>query len=117
MSKKLTNKLLMKTYYNLKLVEEIKQNTYEELLNDPLVSVEHKALALQDGLELKRLIDIFRDMIDEACDTTAGEEKSMVDYLKRDPYYKLVELIYRQRDELQKKTKTSKTKINKKLMN
>ena len=106
----------MKTYYNLKLIEEIKQNTYQEILADPLAPVEQKALALQDELELQRLIKIFKEMVEEAVYKTLNEEKSMADHLKRDPYYKLVQLIYKQRDELEKKPSKVK-KIDKKLMN
>ena len=105
----------MKTYYNLKLIEEIKQNTYQEILADPLGSVEQKALALQDELELQRLIGILKEMVEDACHTILNEEKSMSDHLKQDPYYKLVVLIHKQQDELQKKP--SKRKIDKKLMN
>ena len=115
MPKKLTNKLLMKTYYNLKLIEEVKQNTYQGILADPLAPVEQKALALQDELELQRLINIFKEMVEDAVYKTLNEEKSMADYLKRDPYYKLVKLIHKQQDKLQKKT--LKRKIDKKLMN
>jgi hypothetical protein len=114
MSKKLTNKLLMKTYYNLKLIEEIKQNTYEGILADPLGSVEQKALALQDELELQRLINILREMVEDAYYEALSEEKTMTDYLKEDPYYKLVEIIHKQ-NETQKKT--PRKKIDKKLMN
>ena len=105
----------MKTYYNLKLIDEIKQNTYQEILADPLAPVEQKALALQDELELQRLIKIFKEMVEKAAYETLNKKKSMTDHLKQDPYYKLVELIHKQKDGLQKKTPSKK--IDKKLMN
>ena len=43
----------MKIYYNLKLIEEVKQNTYQDLLLSPKTDPQVKVLALEDELELK----------------------------------------------------------------
>ena len=117
MSKKLTNKLLMKTYYNLKLIQEVKQDTYKKLLDDPSITVEIKALILQDELEIERLINVFRDMVDVAISQTENEDKKMIDHLKQDPYYKLVQTVYMRKDKGKKDKSKIFKKIDKKLMN
>ena len=106
MSKKLTNKLLMKTYYNLKLIQEVKQDTYKKLLDDPSITV-----------EIKALINVFRDMVDVAISQTENEDKKMIDHLKQDPYYKLVQTVYIRKDKGKKDKSKMFKKIDKKLMN
>ena len=113
MSNKLTNKDIMKIYYNLKLIEEVKQNTYQDLLLSPTTDPEIKSLALQDELELKDLIDVIKDWVDDLTEETINDEVKMIDYLKEDPYFKLVQLVYDNRD----KNSTTTKKKTKKLMN
>lgn len=115
MSKKLTNKDIMKIYYNLKLIEEVKQNTYQELLLSPKTDPRIKALALEDETELKTLIDMIKDWVDDITEETISDEVKMIDYLKEDPYFKLVQLVYKKRDET--KSPGLKKPNKKKLMN
>ena len=95
MSKKLTNKFLVKAYYNLLLAREIKENTFEDF-SGPIHHLEEYAeLAEQD-------IAYFNS-------------GSLVDLLKEDPYYKIVQMVYKSEEKFNQ-IKPPK-KIDKKLMN
>jgi hypothetical protein len=56
---------------------------------------------------------VIKDWVDDLTEETINDEVKMIDYLKEDPYFKLVQLVYDSRD---KKSTTTKKKT-KKLMN
>ena len=115
MSKKLTNKFLVKAYYNLLLAREIKENTFEDF-SGPIHHLEEYAeLAEQDLKELDECIEVFRDMVNDAADIAYFNSGSLVDLLKEDPYYKIVQMVYKSEEKFNQ-IKPPK-KIDKKLMN
>jgi hypothetical protein len=116
MSKKLSNKFLFKAYYNLLLIREIKENSFEDF-NSPYYSMKkHEKLAEMDLEELDECIAIFKEMVDVACDEAYIENSgTLVELLTEDPYYKIVQMVYAAEDKT-KKSMSSK-KIDKKLMN
>tara|TARA_Y100000310_G_C20491668_1_gene719558 strand:+ start:330 stop:677 length:348 start_codon:yes stop_codon:yes gene_type:complete len=114
-SKKLTNKFLIKTYYNLLLIKEIKENSFKNI-NDPLYSTaEYRRLADLDLQELNECIAAFRQMVDDASDEAYFLNTSLTHLLEEDPYYKIVKMVYDSEGE-NNKFRTLK-KIDKKLMN
>ena len=115
MSKKLTNKFLIKAYYNLLLIKEVKENTFEDFSNSAYQLEDYAVLAKQDLEELNECIEIFRSMVDDAADVAYFNNTSLLSLLKEDPYYKIVQLVYESEEKLNQFKPTKK--INKKLMN
>tara|TARA_Y100000310_G_C20542356_1_gene743922 strand:- start:75 stop:422 length:348 start_codon:yes stop_codon:yes gene_type:complete len=115
MSKKLTNKFLIKAYYNLLLVREIKKNTFEDFSNSTYQLEDYAELAQQDLKELDECISAFKSMVDDVSDEAYFLNTSIIHLLEEDPYYKIIQLVYESEEKLNQ-FKPSK-KINKKLMN
>jgi hypothetical protein len=114
MSKKLKDKFLIKAYYNLLLIKEVKENTFRDFSNSLYQVDDYAELAEQDLKELDECIRVFRDIVDDAADVAYFNNESLLHLLKEDPYYKIVQMVYKSEEKL--KTKPSK-KIDKKLMN
>lgn len=117
MSKKFSNKVLFKTYYNLLLVREIKENSFADLDSPYYSTKRYEKLAELDLKELDECIKIFKEMVDAACDEAYIENSSpsMVELLTEDPYYKIVQMVFQAEDKIEKLI--SLKKIDKKLMN
>jgi hypothetical protein len=115
MSKKLKDKFLIKAYYNLLLIKEVKENTFRDFSSSMYQLDDYAQLAEQDLKELDECIKVFRDMVDDAADAAYFDNKSLLHMLKEDPYYKIVQMVYNSEEKLNR-AKPSK-KIDKKLMN
>tara|TARA_R100000005_G_C4857847_1_gene120801 strand:- start:202 stop:552 length:351 start_codon:yes stop_codon:yes gene_type:complete len=116
MPKKISNKFLIKAYYNLLLIREVKENTFMDFMNPMHNLTEYASLAEQDLEELEECIAAFKELVDDAADEAYFSNTSLVSLLEEDPYYKIVRAVHAAEDELEQATKT-RTKIDKKLMN
>jgi hypothetical protein len=117
MSKKITNKYLFKTYYNLLLIREVKENSFENIDKSIYPVEEYNKLAKLDLEELNECIKIFKGMIDDALDEAYVTDPgvSLAGLLTEDPYYKIVQMVYDSEEKLNKIMLSKKT--DKKLMN
>jgi len=117
MSKKLKDKFLIKAYYNLLLIKEVKENTFQDFMSPKHNLTEYAELAEQDLKELEECIAIFKELVDDAADEAyfSNASPSLISLLEEDPYYKIVRGVYKSEEDLSQ-IKASK-KIDKKLMN
>ena len=68
MSKDLKDKYLIKAYYNLLLIKEVKENTFKDFSSSMHQVDDYVRLAEQDLKELDECIAEFKKLVDDAAD-------------------------------------------------
>ncbi len=113
MPKKLTIKHLMKAYYNLLLLLEVKNSNFKTLFSQAKIPLELKQLAKEDLKEIGETVDFLKEMIDDLADSDPAAGRELFTCLNDDPYYKLVLALETDSDDLKETIKN----IDKKLLN